>query len=194
VRAILGIGNPGPAYSGTRHNCGFLVVDELARRAGGLDWSDRFHALAATWRRPAGNVLLLKPQTFVNESGVCALAVLAFHKLAPADLLVVTDDLHLPLGQLRLRGDGGAGGHNGLKDLIARIGPAFPRLRLGIGKPVGEGPAQVDHVLGRFSDTETPIAQAMIVRAADAVAAWLDDGLAAMNRVNAPAATGPAQG
>lgn len=184
MRIILGIGNPGPAYQDTRHNCGFLVVEELARRHGVDSWQHRHHAQLATWRNPAGAVLLVKPDTFVNCSGESAQALLAFHKLMPAEMLVIVDDLHLQLGTLRLRPSGSAGGHNGLKDIEARLGQAYPRLRLGIGAPPAGGEVQVNHVLGRFSDSERPVATAMIARAADCVEGWLSEGCAIACRYN----------
>jgi PTH1 family peptidyl-tRNA hydrolase len=186
VRIVLGIGNPGGTYAGTRHNCGFLVIDELARRAAITSWHQRFHGEAATWHSPQGPVLLLKPGTYVNASGEAAQAAMAFHKVAPAELLVAVDDIHLPLGSLRLRETGSAGGHNGLKDIEARIGPAYPRLRLGIGSPAGTGQQQIDHVLGRFTESELPDVQAMVAKACDAIGAWLAHGCAAAARFNGP--------
>lgn len=188
MRVILGIGNPGPEYLRTRHNCGFMVVDELARRHRLDGWSKRWGALVCEWRLPEAlggeRAVLVKPQTYVNLSGESAQGVLAFHKVPPADLLVVVDDINLPLGHLRLRPDGSAGGHNGLKDIEARIGKSYPRLRLGIGRPVHD---QIDHVLTAFSDTEQPDVQAMIGKGADCVEGWLRDGLTVACRFNGPA-------
>lgn len=187
MRVVLGIGNPGSAYERTRHNCGFFVIDELARRHRLDGWSKRWNAQVCDWRLSdtlgGDRALLVKPQTFVNLSGESAQAVLAFHKLAPSDLLVVVDDINLPLGHLRLRPDGSAGGHNGLKDIEVRIGKAYPRLRLGIGQPAND---QVDHVLGTFSDAERDDLTAMITKAADCVEGWLRDGVAAACRFNGP--------
>jgi PTH1 family peptidyl-tRNA hydrolase len=191
MRLILGIGNPGTEYEGTRHNCGFLVVDELARRHALGPWTRRWDALVCEWRLPPGpgvdRALLIKPQTYVNLSGGVAQAALAFHKLPPAWLLAVVDDLNLPLGQLRLRADGSAGGHNGLKDIAGRVGPGFPRLRLGIGRP-GPEVDQVGYVLGRFAPEERPVAQAMIATAADVITCWLREGTEAASRLCAPPA------
>lgn len=195
MRVILGIGNPGTEYDGTRHNAGFAALVEFARRQGISDWSRRWDARVAEWLAPAelggGKVLLIKPQTYVNLSGGPAQAALAFFKLEPTALLVVVDDLNLPLGQLRLRGEGSAGGHNGLKDIEARIGKGYPRLRLGIG-PLPPGADQVGWVLGRYTPDERSVAEAMTVRAADAITGWLREGVTAACSVNRPPAVAPA--
>jgi len=187
MRCVLGIGNPGGDYAGTRHNCGFLVLDELARRHRLESWHKRWHALIAEWRPDADHggdrVVLVKPQTFVNASGEAAQAVCTFHKILPTDLLVVVDDLNLPLGGLRLRATGSAGGHNGLKDIEARLGPDYPRLRLGIGAPAGN---QIGHVLGSFAEHERADAEAMIAKAADCVESWLREGVVVACRFNGP--------
>lgn len=184
MHIVVGIGNPGAEYQGTRHNCGFLVCDELARRhACAFEREKRFQAQAALWGGGDGRVLLLKPQTYVNLSGASVQAAMAFHKVAPAEVLVVVDDLNLPLGTLRLRENGSAGGHNGLKDIEARIGQAYPRLRVGIGAPQG---ASIPHVLGRFALEEQADVTAMLAKAADCVEAWISAGMAAANRFNGP--------
>ena len=185
MRIVLGIGNPGAEYHGTRHNLGFAVLDELARRHGSPRWARRWQAEAADLALAGGRALLLKPTTFVNQSGACAQAVLAFHKLPPADLLVVVDDLHLPLGELRLRGEGSAGGHNGLKDIEACLGRAYPRLRMGMG-PLPPGADQIGFVLGGFAPGEREDAAAMIAKAAQAVQAWIEGGTAAAMRFSGP--------
>ncbi len=187
MRVILGIGNPGTNYDQTRHNCGFMVLDALARRHGLQGWSKRWNAQVCDWRLPAelggDRAVLLKPQTFVNLSGESAQAALAYYKLLPTELLVVVDDINLPLGHLRLRPDGSAGGHNGLKDIEARIGKVYARLRVGIGSPAHD---QVDHVLGRFTDHERDDVTAMIAKAADCVEGWLKEGVAVACRFNGP--------
>ncbi len=188
MRVVLGIGNPGREYEGTRHNCGFMVLDELARRHGLGPWNKRWNALVCDWSAApgSGKTLLIKPQTYVNLSGEAAQSALAFHKSAVTELLVVVDDLNLPLGALRVRGEGSAGGHNGLRDIEARIGQIYPRLRIGIGKPVGAGGEQIGHVLGRFAPDERADAEAMVAKAADAVEAWLGGGLGAALAFNGP--------
>jgi PTH1 family peptidyl-tRNA hydrolase len=188
MRVILGIGNPGKEYEGTRHNIGFMILDELARRAGAaFSRQKKWDCDLADWQLPASlggdRALLLKPKTYVNRSGQTAQAALAFHKLEPAKLLVVVDDLNLPLGTLRLRGEGSSGGHNGLKDIEARLGKAYPRLRIGIGAPGGD---QIGHVLGRFAPDEREDVALAISRAADCCERWLGEGLAAAMGCNGP--------
>jgi PTH1 family peptidyl-tRNA hydrolase len=191
MRIILGIGNPGAEYDGSRHNLGFAVVDELARRHAPEGWTSKWKSLAAQWRPSAewgvDRVLLLKPQTFVNLSGEAALSAMSFHQLTPLDLLVVVDDLTLPLGTLRLRADGSAGGHNGLRDIEARIGKAYPRLRLGMG-PMPPGANQVGFVLSRFAPEQRATAEDMVRRAADCAEGWVREGVAVACRFNGPAA------
>lgn len=201
MRIIVGIGNPGREYAGTRHNCGFLVCDELAARHGLGPWRKDWNALVADWPgAPGGRALVVKPQTFVNRSGETVQAALAFHKLPVTDLLVVVDDLHLPPGHLRLRPDGSPGGHNGLKDIQARIGAIYPRLKLGIGRPPPGGD-QVNWVLGGFAAEERPVVEALVRRAADCCEAWLTEGVQVACRFNtstttpqAPAPTPPIAG
>lgn len=187
VALILGIGNPGSEYAATRHNAGFLVVDELARRWGLTVDRKQWHGLAARH----GPTWLLKPQTYVNRSGHSAQAAMSFLKLRPEALLVVVDDIHLALGTLRLRGSGSDGGHNGLKDIGARIGWNFARLRLGIGAPAGHG--QVAHVLGRFDESERDDATAMVAKAADCCERFVTEGLEAAMRFNGPLRPPPAK-
>jgi len=189
MRIVLGIGNPGREYERTRHNVGFLVIDELARRHAVTAWQNRWKSDVADWRLPAtlggDRALLIKPRTFVNLSGEAAQAALAFHKVPPADLLVVVDDINLPLGTLRLRDTGSAGGHNGLRDIEARIGPVYPRLRLGVGAPK-PGADQIGHVLGGFAPDEQVDAEAMVRKAADCVEAWIRDGVTVACSFNGP--------
>ncbi len=186
MRVILGIGNPGREYAGTRHNLGFAVVDALvARQRLTLGREKRFQAEVATWETPTGRVLLVKPLTFVNRSGETAQALLAFYQLPVTDLLVVVDDIHLATGHLRLRGEGSAGGHNGLRDIEARLGASYARLRCGCG-PVPAGAEQIAFVLGGFHPNERADADAMVGKAADAADAWVRDGLTVACRFNGP--------
>ena len=192
MRLVLGIGNPGAEYDGTRHNLGFAVIDELARRHGLTSWSKRWQSEVCEWWLPVSwggdKALLIKPRTYVNLSGEAAQAIIAFHKLTPADLLVVVDDLALPLGHLRLRADGSAGGHNGLRDIEARIGKVYARLRLGMG-PLPPGADQVGFVLGRFAPDEKKTADEMLKRATDCAEAWIRQGVAVACRFNGPPAS-----
>jgi PTH1 family peptidyl-tRNA hydrolase len=179
IKLIIGLGNPGRKYEGTRHNVGFDVLDILADRAGAqfvkhLKWK----ALIA--KHP--HAMLMKPQTFMNESGQAAGAALRFYKWQAEEVLVVYDDVALPVGDLRFRKSGSAGGHNGLKSLIQHFGnDSFPRLKIGIGGPKpGE---MVGHVLGKFSPDERPDMENALARAADAVQFALSDGLEAAANV-----------
>lgn len=196
MKIIAGLGNPGPEYEVTRHNVGFLVVDALAD-AHGLRFGPRkFDAETARGRVAGEEVLLAKPQTYVNLSGRSVAPLVAFHKVAPKDLLVVHDDLDLEFGRIQLRERGGDGGHNGLRSIIAELGSRdFQRLRVGIGRPRRPGGAPpgaaagrgrvVDHVLSAFEDAEIPVLERVIARAVEAIESVLRDGIArAMNRYN----------
>ena len=181
IRLIAGLGNPGPEYAATRHNIGFMVVDQLAAQFGSAwEKSAKWDALSAK----CGAVLLVKPLSFMNRSGYPLLAVAQFYKIDPQQILVVLDDFSLPLGRLRLRTRGGAGGHNGLESIIVQFGTEeIPRLRIGIGAAPREG--SVDYVLSRFFEEEKPVVRSTIDRAVDAVKCAVDNGLvSAMNNFN----------
>jgi len=184
VKLIVGLGNPGPQYAETRHNVGFRVVDVLARQGGISLASEKFHGWFGQGRLAGQPVVLLKPTTFMNRSGRAVLAAGQFYKLSFEDLLVVADDLALPVGRLRLRALGSAGGHNGLQDIIDMLGSEqWCRLRVGIGTAVGDA---TGYVLGRFAEDEQPLIEAAWERAAEAVCCWIEHGpQAAMNRFNA---------
>jgi peptidyl-tRNA hydrolase, PTH1 family len=184
-RLIVGLGNPGDSYRDTRHNVGFMVLDEVVNRLSvSFQWEKRW----VTDLARSGPTWFSKPQTFMNASGEAVTHVTRFHKIDPAEVLVIYDDVDLALGSLRLRAEGSAGGHNGMKSLIQRLGSnAFPRLKLGIagnsGRPSGERLS--GHVLGKFSPDERPILVEMVQRAADAVLHSLSHGFdAAMNLFN----------
>jgi peptidyl-tRNA hydrolase, PTH1 family len=188
MHLILGLGNPGEEYRDTRHNVGFRVVDELARR-----WQvavDRLECNSLAGRRPAGggDALVAKPQTYMNRSGYAARCFAERHGLDPAALLVVYDEVNLPLGRLRLRRSGSPAGHRGLESVIENLRTAeVPRLRLGVapaaGRPVGED--MVDFVLTPFAADELETVADMVRRAADACETWLAEGVeTAMNRHN----------
>jgi PTH1 family peptidyl-tRNA hydrolase len=186
-KLVVGLGNPGSKYEGTRHNIGFEVVDRLAEGGTRASFSRKFEALAAEIEIDFRRVTLLKPETFMNLSGRCAAQAVRFYKLEPGDLLVICDDLSLPLGKLRIRGGGSDGGQKGLRHIIAHLGTdAFPRLRIGIGQR-GETDA-ADFVLSRFRSAERKVIDDSLILAAQAVAVWTTQGLeAAMNRFNGPA-------
>jgi len=186
IRLIAGLGNPGPEHAATRHNIGFIVVDQLATQFGSTwEKSTKWNALSAK----CGAVLLAKPISFMNRSGYPLFAVAQFYKIEPKEILVVLDDFALPLGRLRLRARGGPGGHNGLESIIVQFGTEeIPRLRIGIGDAPRE--RSVDYVLSRFLDEEKPIVRAAIDRAVEAVKCAIDNGLvSAMNIFNKPQET-----
>jgi PTH1 family peptidyl-tRNA hydrolase len=194
MKLIVGLGNPGSEYAGTRHNAGFDVVDRLsARFAPGAAPRSRFGGLATDAEVGGEKCLLLKPMTFMNLSGRPVLEAVQFFKLEPSrDLLVIVDDLALPCGSIRLRPDGSSGGHNGLADIGLKLSSNYwARLRIGIDPP-GRVP-QADYVLGKFSPAQRPLAEASMDEAARAAECWAAKGLQeAMNRFNSkPAPTAP---
>jgi PTH1 family peptidyl-tRNA hydrolase len=185
VRIVVGLGNPGRRYQGTRHNIGFAVADEVARRGQAVFESGRGETLTARVGRGPAALLVVKPLTMMNLSGEAVAAVAGFYKVEPSAMLVAADDVNLPLGRLRLRAGGTAGGHNGLKSIIGCLGTEeFPRLRVGVGR--GDPRRDLaDHVLAVFDDDERNEVDRAIARAADAVETFLAEGIeAAMNRYN----------
>jgi PTH1 family peptidyl-tRNA hydrolase len=186
VKLIVGLGNPGARYHDTRHNVGFRVADELARREGVEQWREQHQALVARLRIGAEAVLVAKPMTFMNLSGDAVAALAGFYKVPPADVLVVLDEVALPLGRLRAGRRGSAGGHNGLKSVIDRLGSTeVPRLRIGVGRG-DERWDLADHVLGAFQPEEREAVEAAVLRAADASETFVTDGIErAMSAFNA---------
>ena len=186
MKLIVGLGNPGPRYERNRHNIGFQIVDVLAA-ARRLSFDKmQFKARVVDGRIDEQRLLLAKPQTYMNGSGEAVQPLAAYYKVEPPDILVIFDDLDLPTGKLRFRPFGGAGGHNGMKSIIQRLGTdQFPRLRIGIDRPPGRmDPA--DYVLQDFSAAEEEVMVLVRDRAVAAVQAWLAEGLAvAMNQFNA---------
>lgn len=181
IRLVAGLGNPGADYARTRHNIGFMVLDHFAAQLQ-LRWEhsakwDAFHA-------KADRVLLMKPASFMNRSGRPIAAVAEFYKIPPEEILIVLDDLALPLGRLRIRMEGGSGGHHGLESIFVHFGTdAIPRLRIGIGAAPREG--AVDYVLGSFFEEEKSAVEKTIQRAVEAVKCTIDKGvLSAMNTFN----------
>ena len=184
---IVGLGNPGAEYAQTRHNAGFSLLERLAARWK-VNWRNerKFKARVARAEREGRRVLLCQPQTFMNASGEAVRAVMSFYQLRPAsELLVAVDDADLPLGEVRLRAEGGSGGHHGLESIEQHLGTqAFARLRLGIGRQAGAREI-TDYVLDRFEKAEAALMQKVLDRAADQAECWLDDGIEmAMNRFN----------
>jgi peptidyl-tRNA hydrolase, PTH1 family len=180
MKLIVGLGNPGEKYRGTRHNVGFEVLDLLARRAHvGFDTAP-VEAVQAKWRRPDEVVLLVKPLTFMNLSGAAVAELARFYKIEVPDLLVISDDVNLPLGRLRARATGSEGGHNGLRSIAESLGTIdYSRLRIGVGR--GDMRRDLaDHVLARFAPDELPGIEGAIARGADAAEMWISEGLAKM--------------
>lgn len=183
---IVGLGNPGPTYARTRHNAGFELADELARRAGASFRHEGRHQGELARASIAGTeVWLLKPMTFMNLSGQAVRSVAAFYRIPPQSILVAHDELDFAPGVVRLKEGGGAGGHNGLRDLIAQLGDPFWRLRIGIGHP-GDRGAVLDYVLGRPPAAEAELIREAVLAAADAVPMMLTEGTQkAMSRLHA---------
>lgn len=171
MKLVVGLGNPGPEYAGTRHNVGFMVVERLAREWGADGRVEsRLQAVVGEGRLGGEKIVLAQPTTFMNLSGEAVSKLLHWYKLKAGDLVVVYDDFALPLGELRVRPDGSAGGHNGIKSLIQHLGGQnFDRVRVGIG-PVPTGWKTPDFVLGRFKTEEKPLLELAIAAAAEAVA------------------------
>ena len=168
LQLLVGLGNPGDKYAGTRHNVGFMALERLAAQAGGsFKQQNKLHGLLAEVGVGSKRLRLLLPQTFMNDSGRSIRAALDWFDLEPAQMLVLVDDMDLPLGRLRLRLSGGAGGHNGLRSTIAHLGgQEFPRLRIGIGapalNPVERKQRTVGHVLGRFAPADQPVLEEVL--------------------------------
>ncbi len=178
-RLIAGLGNPGREYEETRHNAGFMIIDRLAQRAGVTLRNE------SKWDAAVGNangVILCKPLSYMNLSGVPLAAVARFYKVEPAQVLAIFDDVALPLGRIRIRASGSAGGHNGMTSILQHVGDV-PRLRIGIG--AADGRAMVQHVLGKFSADERPALTESLDRAVAAIDCLQRDGIAAaMNQFN----------
>lgn len=183
VRLVTGLGNPGRKYERTRHNIGFMVIDELGRRWNAEASRSRFQGQVAEARFDNARIVLLKPQTYMNDSGLAIRQALQWYKVPVDQSLVVYDDLDLPFGTLRIRPGGGSGGHNGLKSTIAQLGTEqIPRLRVGIGR---SDKAVIAHVLSPFSPEERASLDGTIDRAVDAVETWIRYGVFdTMNLIN----------
>ena len=185
---IAGLGNPGPRYAATRHNVGFRLIDELARQCGvpASAFKERFHGEIASARLGDQELVLLRPQTFMNESGRSVQAACTFYKLKPSDLIVAHDDLDVPFSEVRLKQGGGDGGQRGVRSVTAALGPDYVRIRLGIGRPPPDFRGDVaDFVLQAFPSAELATVEQMVTRATEAVSLVTSLGLEkAMNRIN----------
>jgi PTH1 family peptidyl-tRNA hydrolase len=185
VFLIVGLGNPGAEYAKTRHNAGFMLVEKLADQWRAA-WSNerKFQARVARAERGGKTVLLAEPQTFMNLSGDAAGALMRFYQLPPERMLIVVDDADLPLGELRLRSEGGTGGHHGLESVMQRVGSRdYPRLRIGIGRK-DEARQITGHVLGRFSAEEQALLEKVLERAAGQLECWVDAGIEKAMQMN----------
>ena len=189
IRLVVGLGNPGPEYAETRHNLGFKVIEALELALGIEVKQRKFKARIGAGRHLGKKVILMKPWTFMNRSGEPVAAAVGFYKLDPRDLMVVVDDMALETGSIRVRASGSAGGHNGLADIIEKLGTdQVARCRVGIGARRGE--QAVGHVLGRPESEEKPVLNRAILRARDAVLCWLEYGAdKTMNEFNRPQET-----
>jgi PTH1 family peptidyl-tRNA hydrolase len=184
MKIVVGLGNPGRKYQGTRHNVGYAVVDTLAASSHCGRFQDRFQAQAAECAENSHRILLVKPETFMNLSGRCVREIVDFYQVPLQELLVVCDDFNLPLGKVRVRARGTHGGHNGLRDIQNHLGTMeYSRLRIGVEAP-GDKEA-IEHVLGRFRPAERPVIEEAVAHAAQAVGIWVHQGIdACMNQYN----------
>ena len=185
MKIITGLGNPGTEYAKTKHNVGFMFVDALADKLGVTEWKDKFDAKVGEGRIGTEKVLLVKPQTYMNDSGRAVGPVMNFYKLTPEDLIVAHDDMDIPAGTIRIRKKGSAGGHNGIKSILAHVGDEhFSRVRIGIGRPL-PGWTVVNHVLAAFSEEDAPKITEAINYLIPAVECIVNEDVdMAMNRYN----------
>lgn len=185
MKIVVGLGNPGKRYEGTRHNVGFAVVDSLAASPRAGRFQSRFQAQVCELNEDVGKILLVKPETFMNLSGRSVREAMDFYRLTTTDLFVVCDDINLPLGKLRVRAKGTHGGHNGLRDIQNHLGTTeYARLRLGVDAPRDDA---IGHVLGRFGAGERKVIDDAVMLAAQAILVWAERGVeACMNQYNGP--------
>lgn len=187
MKIIAGLGNPGSEYAATKHNVGFMLIDALADKlnVSASEWQEKNDALIARVRIGAESVLLVKPLTYMNESGKAIAPLMNFYKLDATDLIVVHDDMDIPTGTIRLRKKGSAGGHNGIKSILAHVGDEnFSRVRIGIGRPLPKWTV-INHVLAPFTAEDAPKIKAAIEYLLPAVECIVTDGIdVAMNKFN----------
>jgi len=183
---LVCLGNPGKQYENTRHNIGFLTADEIERRSGVKINKLRYRALTGEVKLGGERVLVMKPQTYMNLSGEAVKLAGAFYKIPPERVIVISDDVSLPLGKLRIRANGSAGGHNGLKNIIQHLGTdAFPRIKVGVGAPAHPEHDMVDWVIGNFTPAEKKVVSEAVGKAADAVECLIEKGVSeAQNKFN----------
>lgn len=187
MKLLIGLGNPGKNYEKTRHNIGFQVIDELAKRWQAPPFQQKFNGHFTTVHTSEGKVILLKPMTYMNLSGECVRPLADYFEVDDDEIIVLYDDLDLPAGKIRLRQKGSAGGHNGMKSLIAHLGtPEFNRIRIGVDRPTG-GMKISDYVLSPFSKDEQPLMEDAVNKSADACEEWTSKKtpfLEVMNKFN----------
>lgn len=187
-RLIVGLGNPGTAYDKTRHNIGFRVLDQFARTKGAEEWQKNRKLrgeIAQLEQDGSDKVYLVKPTTFMNESGVCLQKVCSYYKVPPEEIIVVYDEINLEVGELKISSRGGPGGHNGLSDIIDRLKPTFTRVRIGIGQKRPKEMDLADYVLGKFSEEDETKISASMERYIDCLDRLLKEGTEkAMNFIN----------
>ncbi len=186
MKLVIGLGNPGAQYAKTRHNIGFMVIDYLAEQLSIKIDKVKFKSLIGEGLNGGEKVILAKPQTYMNLSGEAVLDMVQWYKLDPKDIIIIYDDMDLPTGRIRLRSQGSAGGHNGMKSIIHLIQTdKFPRLRVGIGRPDNQNMESVNFVLGKFNDSEAELITQAVKKAADSVLKSYEIGLErVMNEVN----------
>ena len=175
---VVGLGNPGAEYAGTRHNVGFMAADAVHEKYGFGAFRAKFDGLIAEGNIEGEKVYLLKPQTFMNLSGNSVVKAAQFYKILPQNVVVIHDDMDLPVGKLKAKTGGGAGGHNGLKSIDAAISPNYNRIRIGVGHPQGGGDAVVNYVLGGFSKADREVISEIINLAAETLPVLLKQGMA----------------
>ena len=174
MKLIVGLGNPGLKYEKTRHNIGFDILDLLAKKVKLGSVKEKFNGIIGEFNFKGEKILFLKPQTFMNLSGDCVGAVIKFYKIEKEDILIVYDDMDLPLGKLRFKEKGSSGGHNGIKSIISHIGEEFSRIKCGIGKPIVKD-NNIDFVLGKFSKEEQIIVDEMMVNGIECIENFLEE-------------------
>lgn len=178
---IVGLGNPGIEYAGTRHNVGFMAADALAQAYHFGAFRDKFDGLVAEGRIGSEKVYLLKPQTYMNLSGNAVVKAAHFYKILPENIIVIHDDMDLPAGKIKAKLGGGAGGHNGLKSIDAAVTPGYNRIRIGVGHPQGSGEAVVNHVLSRFGKAEAELLADNIETVVKTIDILIANGVAAFS-------------
>ncbi|QDU63758.1 Peptidyl-tRNA hydrolase [Planctomycetes bacterium Pan216] len=185
MKLVVGLGNPGEKYRRHRHNIGFMILDQVASSNGASSWQRQFDGQVCDCRLDGDKMVLLKPQTFMNRSGRSVKQAMSFYKLSPEDVLVVCDDVDLPIGRVRIRAKGGSGGHNGLKDIFSHMGTQeFARFRVGVGS-ARETQETADYVLSGFSASQQKVVDEVLIDAGRAVEWWCRRGvLDAMNEFN----------